>query len=183
MATKKWVLFLTSILLANLGFAWDYNLSLGYGRSKEAGLYYYQQLFMLDGQASPFAKIDKTLNFGLGATLVNWHVATKEHSNMTAAAASVIFRAYFVPPKPTAQFRPYLTVSFGPACLFNRQLGERKQGGPFAFLVTMGGGSEIKIGKREFDLSLKLVHCSNGGMYSPNQGIDVWCVLSIGYLI
>lgn len=175
-------IFLLCILLTNSGFAWTHDISLGYGRSKERNCDYYQQATILDYQVFPFAQIDKTLIFGLGASLVNWHADYKENKSVTNIALSLIFRAYFIPPNQNAKFNPYLTVSYGPAFLFNRKLGERTQGSPFAFQANLGVGTELKVGQKKLDIGLKLLHISNGGIYKPNQGFDVAPVFAIGYL-
>ncbi|EKE01176.1 MAG: hypothetical protein ACD_21C00199G0002 [uncultured bacterium] len=182
---KKSVLFflsvLFSVLFAEAACAWTYDISLGYGRSKEVDCNYYQQGAMLDAQAFPFAKLDKTLIFGLGLSLADWHAGTNENKRLTTAAASALFRAYFAPPA-AHKFRPYLAASFGPAYLSRKKFGEREQGSNFSFQTTMGLGSEVKFGQRELDFSLKLVHYCNGGIFKPNQGINILYVFSIGYL-
>ncbi len=183
---KKNILLYTAmffaLFFAGAAVAWTYDICLGYGRSKEYGYDYYQQGVMLDFQAFPFAKLDKTLLFGVGASLADWHAATKENKEMAAAAVSAIFRAYFAPPEASAKFRPYLTASFGPAYLFQKELGERKQGSHLSFQTTMGIGSEITFGKKALDFNFKFVHYCNGGIFKPNQGIDIWYIFSIGYL-
>ena len=163
--------------------AWKYNVSVGYGRSKVMHYDYYHQGVMLDGQAFPFAQIDKTLIFGLGASVASWHASYKENRQMTTAAVSVLFRAYFFPPEnATAKLQPYLLASFGPAYLAKRKLGLREQGGHLSFQTTMGIGSEVEIAKKRLDFNLKFVHYCNGGIFKPNQGIDVWYIFSVGYL-
>jgi hypothetical protein len=181
---KNSLLFVTmlfSMIFAETVFAWTYDVSLGYGRSKETNCNYYQQGGMLDFQAFPFTKLDKTLVFGLGASLADWRAATSENKNMMTAAVSAVLRAYFAPPE-ASKFRPYLSASFGPAYLSSRKLGEREQGSNFTFQTTMGIGSEVKFGQKELSFNLKFVHYCNGGIFTPNQGIDIWYIFSIGYL-
>ena len=185
MIKKNSLLFIAmlfSMIFAETVFAWTYDISLGYGRSKETSCDYYQQGVMLDFQAFPFAKLDKTLLFGFGASLADWRADTSENKNMMTAAVSAIFRAYFVPPTEAAKFRPYLSASFGPTYLSSRKFGEREQGSNFSFQTTLGIGSEVKFGQKELNFSLKLVHYCNGGIFKPNQGIDIWYIFSIGYL-
>lgn len=182
----KYILLFVNILFSMVFsvevFSWTYNTSLGYGRSKEYGYDYYQQGVMFDAQMFPFEKVDKTLIFGLGASLADWHASSEENKNMSTAAISALFRAYFVPPESSNKFKPYLLASFGPTYLFSRKLGEREQGSHLSFQTTMGIGSEVKIGKKELDFNFKFVHYCNGGIFRPNQGIDIWYIFSIGYL-
>jgi len=163
-------------------FAWVYDVSLGYGKSKENGYDYYQQGAMLDLQAFPFTKLDKTLIYGFGVSFADWHAGTSEYKEMATAAASILFRAYFAPPESPARFKPYFSASFGPTYLFSKKLGEREQGDHFSFQTSLGIGSEVKIGQKELDFNLKFVHYCNGGIFRPNQGIDIWYIFSIGYL-
>lgn len=160
--------------------AWNQSVSLGYGGGKESGYDYYQQGLMLNYQIFPFAKLDKTLKFGFGGSLSNWHANSQTNKNMASIAASAVLRAYFAPPENKI-IRPYLIGSFGPTYLSSRKLGEREQGSHFSLQTTLGAGSEFKLNNHEFDVSLKFVHYCNGGMAKPNQGIECY-VLSIGYL-
>ena len=123
--------------------AWDQSISLGYGGGKESGYDYYQQGFMLDYQIFPLAKLDKTLKFGFGGSLSNWHANSQDNRNMASIAALAVLRAYFAPPEAKT-IRPYLMGSFGPTYLSSRKLGEREQGSNFSLQTAMGGG---KIGR------------------------------------
>jgi len=172
-------ILLSSLYLQN-ALAWDQSISLGYGGGKEGGYDYYQQGLMLDYQVFPLAKLDKTLKFGFGGSLSNWHANSEANKNMASIAVSAVLRAYFAPPEDKI-IRPYLIGSFGPTYLSSRKLGEREQGSNFSLQTTLGAGSEFKLSKHEFDVSLKFVHYCNAGMSKPNQGIEFY-VLSIGYL-
>ena len=174
------VLFFLMINLQT-AMAWQQSWSLGYGGGRESGHDYYQHGLMLDYQIFPLPKVDKTLKFGFGASLANWHANYTENKNMATVAVSAVLRAYFAPPEGKT-IRPYLLGSFGPTYLSKRKLGEREQGNHLSLQTTMGGGTEFKLGDHEFDVSLKLAHYCNGGIFLPNQGIDIWCIFSIGYL-
>jgi hypothetical protein len=180
---KNVLLFISmlfSMILTETIFAWTYDVSLGYGRSKVDDEYY-QQGSMLDVQVFPFAKLDKTLIFGFGTSLADWHATAKENKRMITAALSAVFRAYFAPPE-THKFRPYIATSFGPVYLSHKKLGKKEQGSNFSLQTTMGIGSEVELWGQELNFNLKFVHYCNGGIFRPNQGIDIWYVFSIGYL-
>lgn len=174
-------LILLSNIVTQTALSWNQSLSLGYGGGKESGYDYYQQGLMLDYQIFPFTKLDKTLKFGFGGSISNWHANAKENKNMASITASAVLRAYFAPPEAKT-IRPYLIGSFGPTYLSSKKLGAREQGSHFSLQTTLGAGSEFKLNKHEFDVSLKLAHYCNGSMFKPNQGINIWYILSIGYL-
>jgi hypothetical protein len=46
----------------------------------------------------------------------------------------------------------------------------------------LGAGSEFKIKDRDFDFNVRLLHYCNAGLASPNKGIDIFFVFSLGYL-
>lgn len=174
-------LFAGLLLLKN-AYAWNHEISLGYGLAQEIGYDYYNSGFLLNAKLYKFGYIDKTLLFTVDGSLGKWHATTDEHKNLMTAAVSVAFRAYFIPPE-NRKFNPYLSASFGPTFLSHNQFGEREQSAHFSFQTTLGFGTEIMQDQTHgFDVSLQLAHYCNAGIFAVNRGINILYLVSIGYM-
>ncbi len=163
--------------------AWQHGIDVGYGiPASEIDAHYNTYGYYLDAMLYRFPKLDRSLIFTINTSLGHWLATTEDHNQVTTLALSGAFRGYFVPIDSAYALHPYLLFSAGPAYLSEEQFGENKQGKHVAFQVNFGGGSEIRIAQHDFDLNLRLVHFSNGGIFHPNEGYDVVYVLSVGYL-
>jgi hypothetical protein len=178
---KKIVTVLLACCLTVPAFAWRHGISFGYGRSQEVGYGYDNSGFFLHGIFYRFNPVDPMLYFSADGSLGFWHASTRRHKRLNTAAASLAARAYFMPPAQHV-YRPYLLLTFGPVYLSQKHFGEETQGSHFAFQTTLGGGMEYVPGKQGVDLNLRMIHYCNAGLASPNQGFDVFYVLSVGYL-
>jgi hypothetical protein len=175
-------LMLAGCLVFETAEAWEHEISIGYGRSKEINYDYYNSGFFLNGKLYKFNAIDKTLIFTIDASVAHWNASTENYKTLNAAALSGAFRAYFISPENRV-FNPYLAASFGPAYLSQNKFGEREQGAHLSFQTTLGFGAEIlQKNKHGFDLNLQLAHYCNAGLFNPNRGINILYVFSIGYM-
>jgi hypothetical protein len=161
--------------------AWDNEVSVGYGWGKEMSEDYHNQAVVVSGKLYKFNKIDDTLIATIDGTLAHIHADTANNNNVSLAAASLAFRAYFQNPD-LHKTRPYLGVSFGPAYLSNQQLGNRQLGANAALQSMFEAGIEFGLPKgRSIDVGMHLYHYCNGGIFTPNQSINIPYVLSVGY--
>lgn len=179
-------IIVTFLLLFNAiqAYAWQHEISLGYGQSREIGYNYTNYGGVLAAKLYKFKEIDKTLVISVDGSISDWNATTDDYKHLFVAALGLDGRAYFVPPKDR-KIRPYLTASFAPAYLSAKQFGTRQQGANFAFQISLGLGSEFITQKEKaqgWDVNLQLFHYCNAGIYSPNESINILYVLSVGYL-
>lgn len=174
-------LAIAGLLTVTTAQAWDREVSLGYGWGKEMSEDYHNQAVVLAGKLYKFNKIDDTLIATIDGTLAHIKADTANNSSVSLAAVSLALRAYFQNPD-LHQTRPYVGVSFGPTYLSNQQLGERDLGANLAFQTVFEAGVEFGLSKgRSIDVGIHLMHYCNGGIFDPNQSINVPYMLSIGY--
>ena len=184
MKFKKVLLTLLAVLAVfsyHSVYAWEHEVSAGYGWGEEFDEDYHNSVFIFGGKFYKFPKIDDTLIATIDGSIAQLHADTDEYKNIITAAVSLALRAYFADPD-VHKIRPYLTASFGPAYISDKQFGERQQGSNFLLQSILGGGIEFGLkNQRSIDVNLYLLHYSNAGLASPNEGFDVPFVLSIGY--
>ena len=170
-----------AVMFSNSALAWNHEIAAGYGYGKEVEQDYDNSGFEITGKFFKFPPIDNTLIFTLDGTVAHWRSNTPNNNQLTIAAIAPNARAYFFNPCYNT-VRPYIGVSFGPAYLSQRQLGNREQGSHFAFQTTLEGGTEIQLrNNHSLDLNLHLAHYCNAGLAKPNQGIDVLYIFTVGY--
>lgn len=155
----------------------QHEIAIGYGFGKEVEQKYRNQGIVLSGKFYRLPNIDDTLSATLDGTLAYIRASTKNHNHLATTALALALRAYFANPLEHI-IRPYFQISFGPAYLSAKQLGERSQGGHFAFQTTLETGTEVK----NVDFNLRLNHYCNAGIFHPNQGINLVYIFSIGYM-
>jgi hypothetical protein len=184
MKLKKLSLLLpaaTLLLTASNTYAWNHEISVGYGWGNEVEKDYKNNAYVLSGKFYKFPKIDNTLIATIDGTIAKLHADTPENQNVTTASVGLGLRAYFLNPD-SHQTRPYLGISSGPAYLSSAKFGEQDQGGHWALQSTLEGGIEFGLkNQRSIDLNLHLVHYCNAGLANPNRGFNVPFVLSVGY--
>ncbi len=96
------------------------------------------------------------------------------HEHMEAYS---IFPQYTLYAEHWGKAEPYFFLrALGPSYISQTQLGSREQANHFAFQAQVG------VGLRWHDalVSLSYKHFSNGYLFSPNDGIDVPLVLTLG---
>lgn len=161
-------------------YAWEHEVSVGYGSGTELEQDYTNSGFELGGVLYKFPNLDRTLIATINGTLGQWHADTADYRNLTTAAVSLGLRGYAVYPDQH-RFRPYVGVTFGPAYLSQQQFGEEVQGTNFAFQAQLGVGTEIGDHQHSWDLNFHLDHYSNAGLFPPNEGINILYMFSLGY--
>lgn len=174
------LLGLISLFLFNTANAWQNEVSVGVGTGQEVDQSYRNNGVMLNAKLYKFCPIDNTLVLTIDGSLAHWHSTYGDHNELSTAALSAAFRAYFANPN-CHTFRPYLDVSFGPTYLSARQLGVNQQGANVAFQSLLGGGMEVGNQKQSVDFGLHLAHYCNAGLFYPNHGINIIYIFSIGY--
>jgi hypothetical protein len=175
------LLFYLSLYCGGAVQAWQHQIAIGYGMGKEIEQNYLNRGVVLSGKFYKFPAIDNTLYATLDGTLTRIWAATAEHNKLTTLAIALAMRAYFADPCFHC-IRPYLQVSFGPAYLSDRHLGNRRQGANFSFQTTLEVGTELSLGENDWDINLRLLHYCNAGIFQPNKGINLAPVLSVGFL-
>lgn len=81
--------------------------------------------------------------------------------------------------QPTSWGRPYLELGIGVHLLSRSHIGERDMSSAFQFGSHIGTG--VSFGSREqYELAWRIEHLSNGGLRSPNPGID-FIMVRLGY--
>ena len=159
-------------------FSWNHGISLGYGGGSDirhhtdtnSGAF-------LSGEITSIKQkdwVNITFNGSLGQFYSSW-VANKD---LFTAAASLAFRFY---PFHTTYTHPFFLASAGPAYLSNTDFGRNKQAANFAAQSILGAGVEIGKAKR-VDLNMRLIHYSNAYTMHPNEGFNIFYVVSLGYL-
>ena len=172
---------LVTLLVSSSVYAWQHEVSAGYGFGQEPTENYNNNAFVLSGKFYKFPKIDDDLIATIEGSVSNLHADTAQHNNASMADVALGLRAYFFNPD-LHEVSPYLGISAGPAYLFDRFLGNQEQGAHIAIQATLEGGVEFKLKHDQgIDLNLHFLHYSNAGMFNPNQGFNVPYVLSIGY--
>lgn len=175
---SKTVVFCSLLSVAFSAFSWTHGISLGYGGGSDirhhtdtnSGAF-------LSGEIASIKQkdwVNITFNGSLGQFYSSW-VANKD---LFTAAASVAFRFY---PMQTDYTHPFFLASIGPAYLSNTQFGRNTQAANFALQSIVGAGVEIGKAKR-VDLNMRLIHYSNAYTMQPNQGFNIFYVVSLGYL-
>lgn len=173
---KKLFFLLCCSLLTSNTFAWERNISLGYGISNDPNHGKYTNSgFLL---ASDFFPIHRSehLFWTVNGSLGQWHTNAPIYKNLTTAAVSAALRAY---PFPHSQAPFYGLISVGPSYISSKQFGENQQAGNFAFQTTAGLGIEFA---KSWDVNLRAVHYSNAYLDHPNEGYNILYMLSLGYL-
>lgn len=123
----------------------------------------------------------------IGVSYTRIRTDTDAHDSLWAVS---IYPQLSLYPEADGSFRalfpdwaaPYFFVrALGPTYLSEKQLGEREQGKHFAFQAQVGLGLKLDFSERHTGIaSLSYKHFSNGGLFKPNDGMDIPLVLSLG---
>ncbi len=117
----------------------------------------------------------KLFSLYVGGSLSRW---VRFDQIIYAESAFFALRFWFF---RTSTVNAYLTYSVaGPTILNINHLAEKNLGGNFIFQDYLGLG--LQFGRRHaLNLDLRLVHYSNGDIFTHNPGFDVPVVLYLGY--
>ncbi len=174
-------LLMSILLIANNTYAFIDGIRLGYGHGRPANLnglrlavqkhwpvWFESSLINLSGLWE--------LNFAYWYTDGDINKQHRRLYNLAIAAVLrlLLHKRFFYP------IQPYIEASVGPAILSSRFLAHRDLGSKFAFQNLLGGG--ILFGAdQQYDFSIDYLHYSNAGISSPNDGIDVRILVSLGW--
>lgn len=102
-----------------------------------------------------------------------------DEQNLYSASVFLALRVWFLRDR---EFRPYFVWSVaGPSWISRRVWGSTQLGEHFIFQDFIGLGAEFGA-KHVFDASIKIVHYSNGDLFTQNSGFEVPVVISLGYV-
>lgn len=77
---------------------------------------------------------------------------------------------------------PFVEIGAGLNLISHNGIKDRRFGGCFIFSIMAGAGIEFKSGGHPIKISYRYRHLSNGGIYSPNEGIDShYLIFSAGF--
>lgn len=158
--------------------AWDHGVSFGYGSGSDPN--HSEDVtsgFFLRGNIMSLSQ-RKWYNLTLDAAFGDWETSTISNNNLFTLAAAVTFRLYVY---QTEWVHMYGYASAGPGYLSEKQFGQNTQASHFAFQSTFGTGFEIGKARR-VDIGLNFVHFSNAYLMEPNEGFNIYYVVTIGYL-
>ncbi len=105
-----------------------------------------------------------------------WHAGYTwwEGGQAGDAAHSVSFSPVLVYTFNAENWRPFVEFGIG-AALFSRQMvGDKNLGSSAHFEDRFGAG--LRLGERS-TLMFRVIHYSNAGLASPNQGIESWSLV------
>lgn len=72
------------------------------------------------------------------------------------------------------RYRPFIEAGIGAAWFSRSRVGDQRLGSRFHFEDRFGAGLEFNDGQRLF---FRVIHYSNAGLKSPNQGINSWSLV------
>lgn len=165
-------------LLSSSAMAWNHGVSLGYGGGSDinhpdntnSGEF-------LSAEFMPIKQKD-WVNVTFNGSLGNFYSTAPVNKDLFTTALSLAFRFYkFSTPK----IHPFFLASAGPSYMSNRHFGYNNQASNFAFQSVVGAGLEFGKLKR-VDLNVRLVHYSNAYLMIPNEGFNIFYIVSLGYL-
>lgn len=159
-------------VFADSGVAWQ-GIAFSYGRNRtdkiDGGRVSYQFL------PSSFAWKYGAIYFHASAAY--WHIGGSGNHHVYILAFAPTFRVQL----PMAQyFQPFLEASIGPAVLSKRDFGHHQFGSHLLFQDMLGGGFAFGC-KKQFEISYRYLHYSNGGWSYPNNGINIQQLITFAY--
>lgn len=104
----------------------------------------------------------------------SWNLWRDDSEDIQVLALSPVLRFDFA--HGPGELIPYLEVGIGAAYLERSHLGEQLLGTRFQFEDRAGLG----VRNRQWDLALRVMHYSNGGIKKPNHGFSM-LMASLGF--
>ena len=168
----------SAALITSSVMAWDHGISLGYGGGSDIN--HHNDTNSGEFLSAEFTSIKQKdwLNITFNGSLGNFYSTAAVNKHLFTAAASLAFRFYAL---TTPKLHPFFLASVGPAYLSDQNFGQNRQADNFAFQSILGAGVEVGKAKR-VDLNLRLIHYSNAYLMHPNEGFNIFYVVSLGYL-
>lgn len=127
---------------------------------------------------------------------INWRIAEKEKlwfrmegdTEIIKADNKITFVVGVAPmvrkllPEIKSGLIPFFEAGAGLNLISHNGIKDRKFGGCFIFSIMAGAGIEFKLKNHPIKFSYRYRHLSNGGVYSPNEGIDShYLIFSTGF--
>lgn len=157
-------------------FEFDPQLWLNAGWGKQSNSGQYNGTWGADLLLWEYHRSEKqSLSLGFSYT----HMTTNRdaHDRLEAFSFFPQFNLYAEPWRNTKPF--FFLRALGASYISQTQLGTREQANHFAFQAQVGVGL-IGVGENPWRAALSYKHFSNGYLFSPNEGIDVPLVLTVG---
>lgn len=166
------------LISACSAMAWNHGISLGYGGGSDIN--HHNDTNSGEFLSAEFMSLKQKdwLNITFNGSLGNFYSTAAINKHLFTAALSVAFRFYGL---TTETLHPFLLASVGPSYLSHRNFGYNRQAANVAFQSILGAGVEFGKAKR-VDLNMRLIHYSNAYTMSPNEGFNIFYVVSLGYL-
>lgn len=120
----------------------------------------------------------KYFSLGWGASYSYW-TTSLNHQGFSAVSLFPIFRFWLLRTKMVDFYFDYSLA--GPAYLTQKNLDNINTGKNFTFQDFMGVGAFLGKSKH-FNVEVKIMHYSNGNLFSRNPGIAVPLVFNFGYV-
>ncbi len=159
-------------------FAWTHGVSIGYGGGSDINHHTYTNSgIFLSGEFLSI-KQKSWLNITFNGSMGQFFTTEPVNKNLFTAALSLAFRFYAF---QSLKVHPFLLASFGPAYLSDRKFGLNNQAANVAIQSILGLGFEFGQAKR-VDLNMRFIHYSNAYTMHPNEGYNIFYVVSLGYL-
>jgi hypothetical protein len=115
------------------------------------------------------------LSLGAGYT----HLRTDAASNTRIRAFSIYPQLTLIAPEIQWPWQPYFFVrALGPTFIDGKKLGEREQAEHFVFQAQVGVG--LIAPDKSWFVAASYKHFSNAELFSPNDGIDLPFVMTLG---
>jgi lipid A 3-O-deacylase len=174
-------LFALMLVASKAALAWSHELSFGYAIPyTEADEIYSHSGAYLNGSFYSWQCADRSLLFTLNAAGGYWTASSEINNRLVTFALQPTVRVYFSH-NMMRYIRPYLFIAYGPAYLSHKKFASREQGENFAFQGDIGAGFELGRNYSGIDVNIRMIHYSNAGLFTPNQGFELY-VVSIGKL-
>ncbi len=172
------ILFFLLFVTTFSAMAWNHGISIGYGGGSDINHHNNTNSgAFLSAEILPI-KQKSWLNMTFNGSLGQFYSTAAKNKNLFTTALSLAFRFYGFQSLST---HPFFLISAGPAYLSSRKFGDNNQAANFAFQSVIGTGVEIGQ-KNRADLNVRLVHYSNAYTMKPNQGFNIFYIVSLGYL-
>lgn len=159
-------------------FAWQHGISIGYGGGSDINHHTYTNSGAFLSAEFLSIKQKSWLNITFNGSLGQFYTTEPVNKNLFTAALSLAFRFYAF---QSAKVHPFFLASFGPSYLSYRKFGLNNQAANVAIQSILGLGFEFGQAKR-MDLNMRFIHYSNAYTMSPNEGYNIFYVVSLGYL-
>lgn len=175
---SKWIGCILLLFSVSSALAWDHGVSLGYGGGSDWNHHTYENSGVFLNADFTTIKEKNWVHITFNGSLGKFWTNEPVNKDLFTAALSLAFRFY---PLNANSVHPFFLASVGPAYLSERKFGLNNQAANVAFQSVLGLGAEFGKARR-VDLNMRMVHYSNASLMRPNEGFNIFYIVSLGYL-